>query len=97
MFRITSLEHDCADCWFFGLDETINRNTKQKIVVRARRRARDPHRRRAQDDRDHPRSRFRRFHVDIAGGRGDGVRAADGQCRARARQCFPIIAGGDQR
>ena len=34
MFQITSLEYDYADFWFFGLNKTINRNTKQKIVVR---------------------------------------------------------------
>jgi hypothetical protein len=34
MFQITSLEYDYADFWFFGLNKAINRNTKQKIVVR---------------------------------------------------------------
>ena len=34
MFQITTLEYDYADFWFFGLNKTINRNTKQKIVVR---------------------------------------------------------------
>ena len=34
MFQITTLEYDYADFWFLGLNKTINRNTKQKIVVR---------------------------------------------------------------